>query len=53
MPFTSSVVQQVMARFLTFTAYKKVKIRAKKCSAFRTSAKIYLSEKNIFGLGAL
>ena len=26
MPLTSSVVEQVMARFLTFTAYKKVKI---------------------------
>ena len=31
----------------------KVKISLKRHSAFQTGAKIYLSEKNILGLGAL
>ena len=44
-PLTSSVVQQMMARFLTFTAYKKSRFSLKRCSAFQTGVKIYLSEK--------
>ena len=53
MPLTSSVVQQLIARFLTFTAYKKSRFSLKRRSSFRTGAKIYLSVKNILGLGAL
>ena len=39
--------------FITYIGYKKVDIKFKKVSAFRTGAMIYLSEKNVLGLGAL
>ena len=49
MPLTSSVVQQVMLHDVV----KKSRFSLKRCSAFRTVAKIYLSEKTISGLGAI
>ena len=39
--------------FVTFAACKKSRFSLKRSSAFRTGAKIYLSKKNILGLGAL
>ena len=46
-----------MARFRNFYSLQKVKIWVKKgqqgAMRFQTGAKIYLSEKNILGLGAL
>ena len=39
--------------FMTFIAFKKVRLRSKRSSAFRTGAMIYLSEKYILGLGVL
>ena len=56
MPLTSWVVQQMMAYivdFITFTAKKKSRFSLKRCSLFGTGAKVYLSEKNILGLGEL
>ena len=53
MPLTSSVVQQVIARFLTFTAYKKVKIYFKKTQRVLNWCKDLFNRKNILGLGAL
>ena len=38
---------------MTFIAFKKVRLRSKRSSAFRTGAMIYLSEKYILGLGVL
>ena len=46
MPLTSSVMRQMMA----FTAFKKTRSSLRRHSAFRTSAKIYLSEKSSLGL---
>ena len=54
MPLTSSVVWQMMARFRNFYNLRKSQdLVSKKRSAFRTGAKIYFSETNILGLGAL
>ena len=39
--------------FKTFTACKRSIFGLKRCNAFQTGAKIYLSEKNILGLLAL
>ena len=50
MPLTSSVVQQVMARFLTFTAYKKVKIKFKKGAVRSNGCKDLFKQKNYFGV---
>ena len=44
---TSLVVQQMMARLQPI---KNSRFSLKRCSLFRTGAKIYLSEKNILGL---
>ena len=55
-PLTSSVVWQMMTWFRIFyNLKKKSRLSLKRRSAFRTDAKIYLSEKNILGLpvGAL
>ena len=53
MPLTSSVMGQMMARFRNFNSLQKVKIwlkkGAKRHNAFRTGAKIYLSEKMFWG----
>ena len=53
MTLTVSVVEQMMARFRNFDSLKKSILSLKRRSAFRTGAKIYLSEKNILELGAL
>ena len=53
MPLTSSVVWQMMAKFRNFYNLKKSRLSLKRGSAFRTSAKISLREKNILELGAL
>ena len=49
MPLTSSVVWLVMARFRNFYNLKKDRDSLKRHSAFRTGAKIYLSEKIFWG----
>ena len=53
MPLTSLVMEQMMARFVTFIDYKKVKTKFKKVQCILNRCKVYFSEKNFVGLGVL
>ena len=53
MPLTSLVMEQMMARFVTFIDYKKAKTKFKKVQCILNRCKVYFSEKNFVGLGVL
>ena len=54
MPLTGSVVEQMMARFHNFYAYKKVKVKFNKAKCVSNRCKdLFKQKKNILGLGAL
>ena len=49
MPLTGSVVEQIMARFCNFIAYKKVKIKFKSAKCVSNRCKDLFKQKKWFG----